>query len=254
MIHSASARPAPPAEAMPTELKPAPTKKPSQSGRLPHQELVVGRERLGTVVELADPGVREGGDPPHRLVHEHREVLPVLVEELELERVRDRVRRAPRLRLGFEPADDEPADLLLEVRPAVRVAQDRQVGVDALQRLGHHVEVLGRVQRDRHAHPVTEGLGPLTGAVDDDLGLDPLLGATPVDPDPGHPAPPDRVHGVDPGHPGPLHDPRTALSRPLGERHRDVGGIDLPVPGQPDRTEQVTRVDHRPQVERLRRA
>ena len=219
-----------------------PDEEPVEPGRLPHEELVVGRERLGPVVELADAGVGEGRDPQQRLVHEHREVVPVLLEELELERVRDRVRRAPRLRLGLEAADDEPADLLLEVGPAVGVPQDRQVRVDALHRLGHHVEVLRRVQRHRDAHLVPERLGPLPRAVDDHLGLDAVLvpGPAPVDPHPRDPPAPGGGGRVDPGHPRPLDDARAALPRPLGERHREVGRVDLPVPGQPDRTEQVT--------------
>jgi hypothetical protein len=76
-------------------------------------------------------------------------VVPVLLEQLELERVGDRVGRDPRLRLGLEAADDEPADLLLEVGVAVRVAQDRQVAVDALDLVGDDVEVLGGVERAR---------------------------------------------------------------------------------------------------------
>ncbi len=144
----------------------------AQRRRLAEQELVVGGERLRAVVELADPGVLQRRDPAYGLVHQHREVVPVLLEELELERVRQVVGRAPRFGLGLEAADHQAAGLLLEVGPAVRVAHDRQVWVDALDPLGDDVEVLGRVQRHAHADQVTERLGPLAGAVDDDLGLD----------------------------------------------------------------------------------
>ena len=157
---------------MPTELKPAPTKKFRTSGRLAEDELVVRREALGPVVELADPGLLEGRDAEHRALHQQREVVPVLLEQLELERVGDLVGRHPRLRLGLEPADDQPADLLLEVGVAVGVAQHRQVGVHALDRLGHDVEVLGGVQRHGDPGQGADLLGPLAGAVDDDLGLD----------------------------------------------------------------------------------
>ncbi len=143
-----------------------------QLGRLAEQELVVGSERLRAVVELPDPGLLERGDPEQRLVHQHREVLPVLREQLELEGVGQVVGRAPRLRLGLEAADDQAAGLLLEVGPAVGVPHDRQVGVRPRDRLGHDVEVLGGVQRHGHADQVAERLGPLTRAVDDDLGLD----------------------------------------------------------------------------------
>ena len=99
-------------------------------------------------------------------------MVPILFQQLEFERVRDLVRRHPRLGLRLEAADDQPADLLLEVGVAVGVAQDRQVGVHAVDRLGDDVEVLGGVQRHVDAGHRADLLGPLPGAVDDDLGLD----------------------------------------------------------------------------------
>ena len=47
MIHSASARPAPPADAMPTELKPAPTKKFRSSGASPRMNWLSGVKLSG---------------------------------------------------------------------------------------------------------------------------------------------------------------------------------------------------------------
>ena len=122
-------------------------------GGRPEQELVVGGERLRPVVELADPGLGQRGHPDQGLVHQHREVVPVLLQQLELERVRQVVGRAPRLRIGLEPTDHETADLLLEVRPPVGVAHDREVGVAALDGVGDDVEVLGRVQAARSPRP-----------------------------------------------------------------------------------------------------
>ena len=46
-IHSASARPAPPAEAMPTELNPAPTKKFAHSGASPRMNWLSGVKLSG---------------------------------------------------------------------------------------------------------------------------------------------------------------------------------------------------------------
>jgi hypothetical protein len=46
-IHSASARPAPPAVAMPTELKPAPTKNPRTSGASPRMNWLSGVKLSG---------------------------------------------------------------------------------------------------------------------------------------------------------------------------------------------------------------
>ena len=141
-------------------------------GRLAEDELVVRGEALRPVVELLDPGVVQRRDPLQRTLHQHREVVPVLVEQLELERVGQLVRGDPGLGLRLEAADDQAADLLLEVGVAVRVAQDRQVAVHALDLVGDDVEVLGRVQRDGDAAQGADRLGPLAGAVDDDLGLD----------------------------------------------------------------------------------
>ncbi len=45
--HSASARPAPPAEAIPTELNPAPTKKPRTSGASPIRNWLSGVKLSG---------------------------------------------------------------------------------------------------------------------------------------------------------------------------------------------------------------
>src|ERR1700735_4093400 len=64
---------------------------------LTENELVVGSEALRAVVELLDAGLGEHGYPHYRSVHEDREVVPVLVEQPELERVGQLVRRDPRL-------------------------------------------------------------------------------------------------------------------------------------------------------------
>ena len=80
-----------------------------QLGRLAEEELVVGREALGSVVELADPRLRERRDPVHRTVHQDLEVLPVLVEQRELERVRDlRPATTQGLATGSKPPTSRP--------------------------------------------------------------------------------------------------------------------------------------------------
>ena len=135
-----------------------------QLRRLPADELVVGREALGTVVELADPRLGEHRESVDRTLHEHLEVLPVLVEQRELEGVGDAVGRHPRFRRGLETADEEPTDLLLDVGVPLRIPQHRQVAVDSLDRLGHDVEVLCRVQRDVDPGHRADGPGPLTDA------------------------------------------------------------------------------------------
>ena len=143
-----------------------------QLRRLAEDELVVRGEALRAVVEHLDPGLGEHRDPRDRAVHQDREVIPVLVEQLELERVGQRVGGDPGLGVGLEAADHQPADLLLDVGVAVRVAQHREVPVHPVDLLGDHVEVLGRVQRHGHPGHRADLLGPLAGAVDHHLGLD----------------------------------------------------------------------------------
>ena len=249
-IHSASALSGAPCRRDPDRVETGADEVAAESRCLAEQELVVGGEALRPVVELADPGLRESRDAAYGLVHQHREVLPVLVEELELERVGDLVRRHPRLRLGFETAHHEPTDLLLEVGVAVGVAQDRQVRVQAVELVGDDVEVLGGVQRHGHADLVAERLGPLARAVDDDLGLD----VAPVGAHAAHSAARRLLVGQEPGDADSLDDPRAATPGTLGERHREVGRVDLPVARQPDRAEQVVDLHHRPMLERLVRA
>ena len=182
----------------PDRVEPGPDEEAPQIGRLAQDELVVGREALRAVVQLLQSGVLEGRDPVDGRFHQDAEVVPVLLEELELERVRQRVGGDPRLCRRLESADDETADLLLDVRVPVGVAQDGEVRVDALDCLGHHVEVLGRVEGDVDAAQEADGLRPLAGAVHDHLGLD----GTPVGHDAGHPA----VPRGDAGHTGVLLD------------------------------------------------
>ena len=153
-------------------------------------------------------------------------------------------RRPPRLGVGLERADDQAAGLLLEVRPAVGVAHDRQVGVDAGHGLGDDVEVLGGVQRDGDPGEVSDRLGPLAGAVDDHLALE----VSGVGADTGDPPPARAVLEVEAGHPHPFEDRGPALPGAAGERLGQVGGVDPPVAGQPDRAEQVVDRHRWPQL------
>ncbi len=70
-------------------------------------------------------------------------MVPVLVEQLKLERMRQLVGRYPGLGVRLEPADEQAAYLLLDVGVAVRVPQHRVVPVHSGDLVGHHVEVLG---------------------------------------------------------------------------------------------------------------
>ncbi|CAB4737336.1 unannotated protein [freshwater metagenome] len=207
-------------------------------------ELVIGREAFRAVVELLDAGLLEHGHPVQRALHEDLEVVPVLVQQLELERVRELVGRDPGLRHRLEPADDEPADLLLHIGVAVGVAEDRHHPIDALDLVGHDVEVLGGVQRHVHAGHRADGLRPLPRAVHDDAGLDvALIGA-----DAGDGA--TRHRHAD--NPGALEDPGPELARSAGEGLRDIGRVRRAVARQPDRALQITGLENRDALEGLR--
>ncbi len=82
----------------------------------------------------------------NRVSHQRLELLPVLVEQLELEARRDRI-EVPWLGDRFEAAHDEPADLFLVVDEAVGIADHRKLRGDAIDLSGDEVEVLGRIQR-----------------------------------------------------------------------------------------------------------
>src|SRR4029077_16153626 len=69
---------------------------------LTENELVVWGEALRAVVELLDAGLGEHRYPRYRAVHEDCEVVPVLVEQPELERVGQLVRGDPWLGLPLE--------------------------------------------------------------------------------------------------------------------------------------------------------
>ena len=108
----------------------------------------------------------------HGVAHQDVELVPVLGQELELERLGDLVGGDPRLGVRLEPAHEQPADLLLEVGVAVWVPQRRRRSLEPVDRLGDDVVVLGRLQRNGHPDLLAEGLGPLAAAVDDVLALD----------------------------------------------------------------------------------
>ncbi len=215
-------------------------------GRLAQDELVVRGEALRPVVELLDAGGVQRGDAQQRVLHQNGEVVPVLVEQLELERVGDLVRRDPRLGLRLEAADHQAAHLLLEVGVAVGVAQHRQVGVHAVDRVGDHVEVLRRVQR--HVDPGERAhlLGPLPGAVDDDLGrrCRPRRSRTPVTRPSRTVMPSTRVRSK-------IRAP--PCRAPSGQGRGEVGRVGLAVARQPDRAHQVVGPHDRVAVRRLRR-
>ncbi len=211
--------------------------------RLAEDELVVRREALGAVVELPDTGVAQCRYAHEGTVHQDREVVPVLVEQLELEGIRDLIGRDPRPGIGLEATDDEAADLLLEVCVAIRIAQDREVRPHPVDLVRDDIEVLGGVERHRDADLRREVIGPLTCAVDDDLGLD----VAPVRTNARDGA----VVDQDLTDPDVLDDRGAAHPRPACQGLGQIGRVGRPVAGQPDTADQVVDRHQRVARERL---
>ncbi len=144
-------------------------------GRLAQDEIVVGREALGTVHEQAHLGRGESGDALYRVLHEDLELVPVLGQRAEGEALRDAV-HAPGLGPRVEAAHQEAGHLFLEVDVAVRVAHDGQVGRDAVHGIRDDIHVLAGVERHGDAAHPAELARPHARAVDEDLGRDRALG------------------------------------------------------------------------------
>ncbi len=91
----------------------------------------------------------------------------------------------------------------------------------ALDRFGDEIVVLGRLVGDAHAIEGAELPGPHAGAIDHEFGLDVALGG-------GHPRG-TAVPGGDTGDRHVLDDLHALLTRPFGQGHGGVHGIDAPV-------------------------
>ena len=171
-------------------------------------------------------------------------MVPILLQELEFERIRDLVRGHPRFGLRLEAADHQAADLLLEVGVAVGISQDRQIGMHAGDVLADDVEVLGGVQRHVDPRHGADLLGPLARAVDDDLGLD-VTGVGP------HTRSASRPSVDDVEHPDLLDHDGAAHAGALGQGEGQIGRVGLAVGGQPDGADEVVDPHDRIVLQRL---
>ena len=115
----------------------------------------------------ASPEQRHARD---RLFEDRFEMVEILGQLVETEILRDAV-HAPGLGDRLEGAEQHLAGILLVIGAFVRHAQDRQ-GAEVRDRLGHDVEMLAGVERDRHAAHRTQFARPHAGAVDHDVGGD----------------------------------------------------------------------------------
>ena len=170
IAHSARAQPAPPAAAMPKALKPAPTYMLAHSGAAPRMKLPSGVKLSGPLIIWRTPAVSSAGTRAMACVEVLGEMIPVVVEELELEGARN-VAGGPRDGVGLVAAHDEAADFFLEVGAAVGIADGGRVGREAFDLFGDDVLVLDGLQRHGDAGHGADLARPHAAAIDDGLAV-----------------------------------------------------------------------------------
>ncbi len=208
-------------------------------GGLAQDEVAVRSKAFRAVDEGFDAGGFERGDAANGEFHDGLEMVPVGVEELVGEILRDAL-DGPGDGVGLVAAHDEAADFLLVVGQAVWVAQGGEVFGGAGDGLGDHVLVLDGDQGDVDADGGAEGAGPLAAADDDGLGGDAAL----VRDDGGGAA----VGGFDAGDWRVLEDFGAVHARTLGEGQGDVGRVGLAVGGEEGGADEVVDLHERPEV------
>ncbi len=210
--------------------------------RLTQDEIAVGRETLRPVEELAHLRGLETRRAMDRSPHQRLELIPILGQQLELERFGDAA-RAPGLRHRLEAAHEQAADLFLVIDEPVGIAHHRQVRRHAWNALGHDVEMLRRMQRRGDAGLAPEVARPLARAERHGLAGD--LSGRGLEPD--HAA----IFSDEARDAHALANASAAGAGAFGERLREVRGVRLAVAGQPDRGEEIVGVHERPEPPRL---
>ena len=179
-----------------------------QFRRRPEDEIAIGREAFRPIDHLLDACLGEGRNTRQRFRHVLLEMIPVILEKLELEVARN-IARGPRDGIGLITPEDKPADLFLEIGAPVRVAQRGGVGGKALNLLGDDILVLHRLKRHGNARHGADLPRPLATTVDDCLAGDhTVIGA-----DRAHPA----VRDIEAFDAAAFHDLRPVHTGALGE-------------------------------------
>jgi hypothetical protein len=191
-----------------------------------------------------DAGLLERRHAGERLSHVLLEVIPVVVEELELEIGRNIAER-PGDRVGLVASHDEPAHLFLEIGAPIGVADGRDVAGEPLHPFRDDVLMLHRLERHAHAGEGSHLPGPLARAVDHRFAGD----GAPVGAHRCHAAIVD-VEALD------AHafvELRAVHARALGEGLGDVGRARLAVGRKKGGADEVRDVHQRPHGLRLGR-
>ena len=201
--------------------------------RQTQDEVTVRGEALRAVDHLLDPGGLQRRYPDYGLFDVLGEVVPVVVEQLEL-KVVGKVVLGPGDGILLVAAEGEAANLLLEIDAAVRVADGGDVGGQARDRLGNGVLVLDRLQRHGDAGQGADLARPLAGAVHHLLAGDEALRGLDVG---------DAVAcHAEAGDAHALHNGGAVHTRALGQGLGDVAGAGLAVGGQVAGADQILAV------------
>ena len=203
-------------------------------GRLAQNEIAVQREALRSVQQHFYLRGFQAGRPMYRIAHQDLELIPILAQQLELEPVRNR-RHVPRLGYRLEATHHQAADLFLVIDESVGIAHHRQVAVDARDRTGDDVEMLGREQRYIDAGELAEFTRPLSCAIDQALAADLAFAVLPAIPHAGDIS----AFDDDAAHRRAFDDPCAAHAGPFRQRLRQVGRVRLAVAGNPHGPAQV---------------
>ena len=205
----------------------------------------VRREAVGPVDQLDDLGLLDGREAADRPGEQRLEQLPLAGEEL-LRELPGHVVEAPRPRVGLEPPDEVPADLLADVDEVVGIPHDRGLAgkLPAGDRARDEVLVHQGNDRQVDAGHRRHAGRPLAGGIDDALRpdrpggrLDALDAPPSVEPDAGHPRPGDDL--------GPLrHGPASQLPR-------DAVRLEVSVVRHVHRAVEALRAHDRTDPERL---
>ena len=209
---------------------------------LAEHEHAVRREAFRTVEQHPDLCGFQRRQPVQRVLHHRLEMVPVLGQEAEFERL---VQHSGRDRLAhrLETADQQAAAVVADVEMAVMVRQGRQVAGDAFDRPGQQVEMLAGEQWHPGAGHGADLARPQPGAQCNGIAHDDAL--------PGLDAADAAVLRQDAGDAGVLEELCAEPARRLAEGRADIRRADPSVFGRPDRAEHIVGVHQRPAFLRL---
>ncbi len=217
-------------------------KKSRHPRRFAQNKVPVGGEGFGPVDQGLDSGRLQRRDARDGRFHRRAELVPIGIEQGEMESLGDSVFR-PGLRVQLEGAHDQAADFFLVVDQPVGIAHRRQIARHSRNRLGDQVLVPHRNQRHVDAGKPAHLARPLSGAVDRHLADNTSFGG---------------FDGADPavlqGNAGDraiLDDLGAGHARAARQGLGDIRGVRLAVAGRVGGADDVGGIHDRPELQGL---